>query len=51
MVGDSIDGRPCHFAGLNILGMDFLDRAGIMLEMDMQTNVVSLSSPQFPDGM
>ncbi|KAL3159618.1 hypothetical protein ABBQ38_010028 [Trebouxia sp. C0009 RCD-2024] len=39
---------PCHFVGLNILGMDFLDRAGIKLEMDLANNAVVLSSTQFP---
>ncbi len=39
---------PCHFIGLNILGMDFLDRAGIKLRMDLATNGVVLFSAQFP---
>lgn len=46
--GDNEMEVPCHFVGLNILGMDFLDRAGIKLEMDLATNAVVLSSPQFP---
>lgn len=51
VVGDHIEERPCHFAGLNILGMDYLDRAGIKLGIDMQTNAVLLSSAQFPDSL
>lgn len=27
-----------HFAGLNILGMDFMDRAGIVMTLNMKTN-------------
>lgn len=48
-VDNRVEERPCHFVGLNILGMDYLDRAGIKLEIDMQTNSVSLTSAQFPD--
>lgn len=47
-VGGRMVEKPCHFVGLNILGMDFLDRAGIKLEIDMGTNAVLLSSPSFP---
>ncbi len=47
-VGDNKMEVPCHFVGLNILGMDFLDRAGIKLKMDLATNDVVLSSAQFP---
>ena len=50
-VGDRTEKRPCHFVGLNILGMDFLDRAGVKLEIDLLTNAVSLSSHQFPGQM
>jgi hypothetical protein len=46
--GDSIIEKPCHFVGLNILGMDFLDRAGIKIEIDMRTNGVVFTSAQFP---
>ncbi len=46
--GDNKMEVPRHFVGLNILGMDFLDRAGIKLEMDLATNAVVLSSAQFP---
>lgn len=46
--GDNKMEVPCQFIGLNILGMDFLDRAGIKLEMDLATNAVVLSSPQIP---
>jgi len=46
--GDNKMQVPCHFVGLNILGMDFLDRAGIKLEMDLAANAVVLSSAQFP---
>jgi len=48
--GDHAMEQPCHFVGLNILGMDFLDRAGIKLEIDMQTNCVIFSSSLFPQG-
>ena len=51
VVDDRTEERLCHFAGLNILGMDYLDRAGIKLGIDMQTNAVSLSSAQFPDSL
>ncbi len=46
--GDNNMEVPCHFVGLNILGVDFLDRAGIKLEMDLATNDVVLSSARFP---
>lgn len=46
--GDKKMEVPCHFVGLNILGVDFLDRAGIKLEMDLATNDVVLSSAHFP---
>jgi len=46
--GDKRMEVPCHFVGLNILGVDFLDRAGIKLEMDLATNDVVLSSAHFP---
>ena len=48
--GDSKAEVPCHFVGLNILSMDFLDRAGIKLQIDLSNNAVVLSSPQFPDA-
>ncbi|MCJ1467068.1 hypothetical protein MMC07_005690 [Pseudocyphellaria aurata] len=42
--------QPTSFAGLNILGMDFLDKADVSLEMDMPTRTVALASPQFPSS-
>ena len=40
--------EPCHFAGLNLLGMDFLDRASVKLEIDLATNQARMTSNQFP---
>ncbi|GAX85490.1 hypothetical protein CEUSTIGMA_g12906.t1 [Chlamydomonas eustigma] len=37
--------KPCHFVGLNILGMDFLDRAGIELTINMKTNATTFTFP------
>lgn len=48
-VGGCTVERECHFVGLNILGMDFVDRVELKLEIDMGKNVVLLSSPSFPD--
>lgn len=50
MVAGHVEEQACRFVGLNILGMDFLDRAGIKLSIDMQTNGVVFTSPQFPDS-
>jgi hypothetical protein len=37
--------KPCHFVGLNVLGMDFLDRAGIELSINMKTNETIFTFP------
>lgn len=37
--------RPCHFVGLNVLGMDFLDRAGIELTINMNDNSAIFTFP------
>eukprot|EP00798_Chlamydomonas_sp_ICE-L_P000231 gene231-3997_t len=42
--GDTIE-LPCHFVGLNILGMDFLDRAGIDLRINMKDNTATFIFP------
>lgn len=47
-VGDRTVEEPCHFVGLNILGMDFLDRADVKLEIDMQSDCATLTSAHFP---
>lgn len=39
--------KPCHFVGLNILGMDYLDRADVKLEIDLKDNSITISSPKF----
>ncbi len=39
--------EPCHFVGLNLLGMDFLDRASVKLEIDLATNSARMTSNQF----
>ena len=45
----SKDGEElCNFVGLNVLGMDYLDRAAIKLEIDMPANRVVFTSTQFP---
>ena len=40
--------RKCHFAGLNLLGMDFLNSARVQMSFDMRTSTVSLASKLFP---
>jgi hypothetical protein len=37
--------RPGHFVGLNILGMDFMDRAGIEMTLNMMTNSAVFTFP------
>lgn len=32
----------CHFKGLNVLGMDYLDRVNALLKVDCSTGIVSL---------
>ena len=39
--------KPCHFVGLNVLGMDFLNRAGIELTINMQNNSAAFTFPGF----
>lgn len=39
--------KPCNFVGLNLLGMDYLDRADMKLEIDMKNEVVIFDSPRF----
>ncbi len=43
----SYDGKnvPGHFVGLNILGMDFMDRAGIDMALNMKTNSAVFTFP------
>ena len=37
--------KPGHFVGLNILGMDFMDRAGIEMTLNMKTNSAVFTFP------
>lgn len=37
--------NPCRFVGLNILGMDFMDRAGIEMTLNMKTNSAVFTFP------
>ena len=44
-VSDSVktpDGKPCHFVGLNLLGMDYLDRINGKLLVEMQMNTATI---------
>jgi hypothetical protein len=45
--GGAVVQRQCHFAGLNILGMDFLDRAEGDLRIVMGDNAAYLTSRRF----
>ena len=38
--------HPCQFAGLNLLGMDYLDRADASLKIDMDAKEVILDVPR-----
>lgn len=46
-VNGDTEEKPCHFAGLNILGMDYLERADVKLVIDMKNNSVTFDSPRF----
>jgi hypothetical protein len=46
-VDGKIEKKPCHFVGLNILGIDYLDRAEIKLEIDMKNEIVIFDSPNY----
>jgi hypothetical protein len=41
--GDHVE-VPCHFKGLNLMGMDFLDRMEGVLTVDMAINMATLAS-------
>ena len=39
------DSMACHFAGLNILGMDFLDRHDLVMTVDMRRMRATMALP------
>jgi hypothetical protein len=45
-VNEITEEKPCHFVGLNLLGMDYLYHADMKLEIDMENEMVIFDSPK-----